>query len=634
MKKTRNVCLLALALLLSVGAVLLLTGCQPQAAEPAPAAPTVPPIRELSFTTETLPEPSALAAYPDLKKLDVTACQQVTATWYEAIRQAVPPDCQVLWAVPLTDGRFPAESTRLKLPHFSPEDGTLIPYFPQLTAVDASGSAAYDALLALKDARPDLDLTFTLPVGDQVLTMDDESLTVTEAPDFALLGKALGAFPRLRTLDLTAAPVAPTDAVALSDLYPELAVSYTVPVGSLRFSPDATAIALEGSSIQTVQELLDALPYLPGLQQADLHGTGLGLNDVMALQAARPSLVLSQTVELLDRSVELNAEELDLRNATVPTADLVSLLHPFTALKKVYLPQTEDVEATAVRLQSEHPETVFIRRVTVFGQTIMNDVEELDVSKTPFRTTEEVLSQLSQLPYLKKLVMCDCGLSDEQMEELMAARSDVRFVWNVQIGPHTLRTDDTVFSTLNPSKHISARHSKAYKNWIKTCVRLQPGDLAPLKYCTDLMALDLGHNYLTSADLEVLPYLPHLQVLILVDNDITDISALAYLKELRFLELFMNDIPDMSPLVGLPELKDVNICRTNLKDIGPLLQLTQVERLWFSKNGLTAAQNKAVVAALPNCKCNWTAKGSTDEGWREHERYKWAKALFPEAKMP
>ena len=149
-------------------------------------------------------------------------------------------------------------------------------------------------------------------------------------------------------------------------------------------------------------------------------------------------------------------------------------------------------------------------------------------------------------------------------------------------------------------------------------------------YCTDLVALDLGHNYVTNEDLEVFRYLPHLQILILADNEITDISALRYLPELRYVELFMNHIPDMSPLVGLKNLVDINICRTQLEDITPLMSLTQAERLWFAVNGLTAKQSWRVVQALPNCVCNYTAKDSTGEGWRDHERYDWVKSFFPD----
>lgn len=142
------------------------------------------------------------------------------------------------------------------------------------------------------------------------------------------------------------------------------------------------------------------------------------------------------------------------------------------------------------------------------------------------------------------------------------------------------------------------------------------------------MALDVGHNYLENEDLEVLQYLPHLQILILADNKITDISALHQLKELKYVELFMNRIPDVSPLVGLENLVDINIAYIHLSDITPLLSFTQAERLWFSLNNLTKEQCQTVVDALPNTLCNYTAKSSTAEGWREHERYFWMRSFF------
>ena len=628
----QRILLWLLALLLSLGAALMLVNeRRPQAAEPAPtasAAPTAAPIYELSFTTETLPEPAALAAYPELQKLDVTACEQVTPTWYKAIRQAVPADCQILWAVPLTDGRFPCDSTELLLPHFSPEDGQLLSCFEQLAAVDASGSTAYDTLLSLLETRPDLSLTFTLPVGDQVLTMADEALTIREAPDYELLEKGLTAFPRLQVLDMTEATVDPADVLVLSGTFPELTIRYTVPAGDAHFPVEATSISLANANLPNVDELLFALPYLPELQTVDLHGTDLGLEDVLSIQEARPELKILQTVDLLGQTVETDATELDLRDASCSVQELIPLLRAFPALKKVYLPEREDMEAAVAQLQAEHPETVFVRQMTAFGQAIDNAVEELDLSKTAFKSPEEVLKELSKLPYLKKLILCDCGLSNEQMEVLMAARPDVKFVWTIHLRQHAIRTDAIAFSTKNPSKYTKPYYSDSMNNRIKKTKRLKAGDLKELKYCTDLLALDLGHNYLTNEDLEVLQYLPHLQLLILADNKITDISALSCLKELQYVELFMNSIPDVSPLAGLPQLTDINIANIHLKDVTPLLQFTQAKRLWFSMNGLTAAQNQAVVEALPDCVCNCTTRDETGDGWREGERYQWLRSFF------
>ena len=628
-RKWQRILLWVLALLFSVSAALLAVhGRQPSGAWPINNEGSV---LELSFTDKTLPEPEALGAYTALKTLDITACEQVDAAKYEAIRRQVPADCRILWSVPLTDGRFSCDSAKLTLPHLSPEDAALLPYFADLTDLDASGSTAYDALLALGTARPDLVLTFTLPVGDRVLTMTDRSMTVQGVPDVELLKKMLPSFPLLQELDMTEATVAPVDVAALCELYPDLTVLYTVPIGSSRFLPDVTSVVLAESGIQTAGELLDALPYLPALKEVDLHGTGLTLDDLVTILSTRPDLTLFHTVELLGRTMETDATELDLRDAVCSSTELIPLLRPFTALQRVYLPQSSDVDEAAAPLRAEHPETVFVYELTVFGKTVDTTVEELDVSGTIFTSPDEVKAELSKLPFLKQMVMCDCGLSNEQMEELLTAFPQVKFVWCIEVGGRKLRTDAVGFSTKNPSKYTSKNHSDSYNKWVKTARRLNPGDLAPLKYCTDLVALDVGHNFLINEDLEVLQYLPHLQILILADNRITDISALHQLKELRYVELFMNRIPDMSPLVGLPDLVDINIANTHLTDITPLLSFTQAERLWFSMNGLPTAQCKAVVAALPNCTCNYTINDETGGGWRTHERYTWMLSFFKDS---
>ena len=628
-----------LALLFVAGAGLLLVRSYPGMAKWVPLGPSptptatptpTPAIHALTFTTETLPETAELAAYEALKTLDVTACEQVDAARFEAIRQAVPADCVIRWSVPLTDGPFPSDSVSLTLPNFSPEDAALLPYFEQLSALDASGSTAYDALLALREARPDLTLVYTLPVGDKVLTLTDEALTVTEAPDLALLEKMLPAFPALRTLDLTAAPVDPAAAASLCAAFPTLEIRYTVPVGSLRFAPDATAIALKDSGIRSADELLSALSWLPDVKAVDLHGTALTLDDVNAVLAARPDLTLSHAVTLLGRQVETDVTELDLRGVEYSGQELPALLKPFTALQRVYLSQSVQPEATAALLRPDHPQTVFVYETEAFGRTVESTLTELDVSKTLFASPDEVKAELAHLPCLQKLVMCDCGLTNEQMEELLAAFPQVKFVWNIRLGPHKLRTDAVGFSTKNPTKYTNPKYSDDYNKWIKTVRRLRPGELEPLKYCTDLVALDVGHNFLTNEDLEVFQYLPQLQVLILADNKITDISAFRYLKNLRYVELFMNRIPDMSPLVGLEHLTDINVANTHLEDVTPLTRLTHAKRLWFSMNGLTTEQNLAVVNALPDCVCNYTTRDETSEGWREGETYQWMRSFFYE----
>ena len=93
--------------------------------------------------------------------------------------------------------------------------------------------------------------------------------------------------------------------------------------------------------------------------------------------------------------------------------------------------------------------------------------------------------------------------------------------------------DQTAFSTLHgdPSDPV---HSE--------------NDFSILKYCKNLMALDVGHNIIR--DVSFLYDLPKLRVLILACNCITDITPVGSLKDLEYLEIFWNQIGDISPLTG------------------------------------------------------------------------------------
>ena len=68
-----------------------------------------------------------------------------------------------------------------------------------------------------------------------------------------------------------------------------------------------------------------------------------------------------------------------------------------------------------------------------------------------------------------------------------------------------------------------------------------------LKYCTDLRALDIGHQAIT--DLSVIgEHLTELRVLIIADNKVTDLTPLSNLRHLHYLEFFVNRVSDLSPL--------------------------------------------------------------------------------------
>ena len=275
-----------------------------------------------------------------------------------------------------------------------------------------------------------------------------------------------------------------------------------------------------------------------------------------------------------------------------------------------------EVETTTVPVENV-PETTqetttAAYEVSIAGQTVMSDATELDISGILVEDIEGFKAALNELTSLTCIDMCDCGLSNEEMAALREEYPNIKFVWKVTLGLWTIRTDTVAFSTLKDGT---------------ITYRLTNEDCEVLKYCTDMVALDLGHNKVT--DISFLQYMPELRILILVDNRVTDsaehyisdLSMIKYCPKLMYLEFFVGDVTDLSFLEYTPEMVDLNISYNPISDVTYLLNLPNIERLYLEHTNLTDADYNLLKETYPDAYIVYYGEGSVDQGWREHERY-------------
>ena len=236
-----------------------------------------------------------------------------------------------------------------------------------------------------------------------------------------------------------------------------------------------------------------------------------------------------------------------------------------------------------------------------------------DVDK--IRDWDAFYAFLGRFPRLKEVDMFHIPVDYTRAEELHARFPGVEFGLTMRFSEHTVRTDATAFST----QHV---HSAQWHN---------VQQLAVLRFCKNMYALDIGHNNFT--DLSFLREMPQLRVLILAVGPATDISPLEDLVHLEYLELFWNRITDISPLTSMKYLMDLNLVNNLILDLSPLKELKSLQRLWIymCDRGNTDPVKPSVVAdlqaALPNCWINsWDT--STAGGWREHPRFQVLKRIF------
>lgn len=227
---------------------------------------------------------------------------------------------------------------------------------------------------------------------------------------------------------------------------------------------------------------------------------------------------------------------------------------------------------------------------------------------------KELTAFLDRFPDLAHVDMFGTQVDKDDIELLTSRYPNVTFGWTIHIfgknKGHNVRTDQTAFSTL---------HGDCYPH--------SSEQLEVLRYCTELRALDLGHNRLN--DISFLSGMTKLRVLILAGNDIKDISPLANMPELEYVELFSNKINDLSPLTELPHLMDLNLTYNRVPDTAELLKMPHLKRLWVAHciPNLKGKTLNALYEALPDTQV--IVEGEpTQNGWRKHPHYDVLKLMF------
>jgi Leucine-rich repeat (LRR) protein len=289
-----------------------------------------------------------------------------------------------------------------------------------------------------------------------------------------------------------------------------------------------------------------------------------------------------------------------------------------------YMPNLESIDATAIPLTEDQLDSLgdfassgkLRYSLMVYDRGCSSLATDLNWDNIPFTGVEDVEKYLAKLPRLKRVSMCDCGLTEDEMGQLFDAHPDIKFIWWLEFGHYRLRTDATAFTTA-----LGDGNQYHYDD----------DTFEPIRYCTDLMMLDLGHNRITSID--NFTGLTKLKVLILADNRLTDISQITCFPDLEYLELFLNDITDVTPITQLKKLRDFNIFHNPLYENHKVLRkMTWLERLWIGGCRLSVQDVKDLQKALPNTEISTIGQSSTARGWRKHPHYYTLKRMYEEGK--
>ena len=323
-----------------------------------------------------------------------------------------------------------------------------------------------------------------------------------------------------------------------------------------------------------------------------------------AVRSAFPQATLRYRVEFCDRSAREDTRELDLRDLPAERAEEAArALALLPELELVHLPESWSA-AEAAPFGALPGPVVLDWPFTMYYHDFNAADEQIRLTGVRIDDGGEALrAVLPLLRSCKELNLEYSNLSDEELDALRRDYPEVNVVWRVFFGAYSTRTDVEKLLASLPDYWLDGE------------------DCAPLRYCTKVRYLDLGHNVID--DISFVSSMPELEVCILAINYWTDAGPLANCGNLEYLEMFTTGCRDLTPLKNLTALRHLNI--TNLKeleDITPLYGLSNLQRLWIGcLHKIPQEQLDEIRKRLPECEINTTTVIPTDEGWRTDPRY-------------
>ena len=464
----------------------------------------------------------------------------------------------------------------------------------------------------LRAKLPDCEIRWNIPFQGGLLADDAASITVTKLSeeDVHLLDYAR----QLKTVQ--AEDCRDYDALALLRQHrPEVEVRYEVVFGQDRYRWDVETLLLN----HIAEAEIPLLNYLPNLKTVAITAQDYPMSAVAMLQGAVHERGLAFGIQMGGEIVLDTETSLTVTGITEEELRLIPLL---TNLEQVRLrnPESSSVKLEHIRAgYTEEDNMDFSWEVEIGGQVFDNTVTEADLSMVEITDLAEVERKLSCLPELETVIFGLCGVDDPnwgnsrsklaassiENEEMAAYRDRVRenykVVWTVRLGPSiALRTDADNFMP----NHFGVGQlpdSYAYN----------------LRYCEDMVCLDVGHMTLT--DISFVEYMPNLKYLILAWTEVQYIEPIRSCKNLVFLELDWSCIRDISPLVDCTALEDLNLGSTYC-DITPLKEMTWLKNVYMIRRhsagvvGQALPDTRVVTSSDPDA-------ATVGYGWRRLPNY-------------
>ncbi len=505
----------------------------------------------------------------DLRFADVTTAD------YDKLRKKAP-NSEILWRIPFQGKTYDQDTDVLYVTSLTDEDVATLDYFTRLKTVEAQKCTDYPQLAALTARRPEVTVEYAVTIDGREYPQDTAVVSISGITEEEI--NLLTYLPELTAVTAVGCRT-PEQMTRLRDFCQEKGLSFALRFGTKTY-PD-TVEELDVTGVTDGE--LELLQLLPELKTLHLKNPEADPETVAQLRSTYPKADISWEVEIAGVSFPDDTKEVDLSAVLESSAAQTAAgtaAGTQTAVGAQTTTKTQTTTGTATGTQSTKETQSTASAVTL-------NLEDLE-------------KKMSYLSDAKQVFLGKCGLDNEELAALRErVRDSYKLVWTVQLGKKlTARTDDTTFMPVR--EHV---------------YYFLDEDAYNLRYCEDMLCVDVGHMGLTNIDF--VKGMPHLQILILAHNgQLQDISPISSCKELIFLELDWSAVKDFTPLVGCTSLEDLNIGLT-YPSVEPLMQMTWLKNLWMVDRGGAYQLSQA----LPDTKIVASADVTVGAGWRNLPNY-------------
>ena len=511
----------------------------------------------------------------DLRFADVTTAD------YDKLRKKAP-NSEILWRIPFQGKTYDQDTDVLYVTSLTDEDVATLDYFTRLKTVEAQECTDYPQLAALTARRPEVTVEYTVTIDGREYPQDTAVVSISGITEEEI--NLLTYLPELTAVTAVGCRT-PEQMTRLRDFCQEKGLSFALRFGTKTY-PD-TVEELDVTGVTDGE--LELLQLLPELKTLHLKNPEADPETVAQLRSTYPKADISWEVEIAGVSFPDDTKEVDLSAVLESSAAQ-------TAAGTAAGTQTAVGAQTAAGAQT----TTKTQTTTGTATGTQSTKETQSTASAVTLNLEDLEKKMSYLSDAKQVFLGKCGLDNEELAALRErVRDSYKLVWTVQLGKKlTARTDDTTFMPVREHAYYFLDE-----------------DAYNLRYCEDMLCVDVGHMGLTNIDF--VKGMPHLQILILAHNgQLQDISPISSCKELIFLELDWSAVKDFTPLVGCTSLEDLNIGLT-YPSVEPLMQMTWLKNLWMVDRGGAYQLSQA----LPDTKIVATANATVGAGWRNLPNY-------------